>query len=121
MNAQVFDLDFFFNFAQEEVFVNSDLLSLFFQRADAILAFLFCFEGILDKINVSYRLFGIITINLRLKSNLYDRVIFLIRQMEIYSGQDLSKLFGRHFLMTMSVPVLEKTLDIQPIIINVKE
>lgn len=42
-----------------------------------------------------------------------DTLKLLVSEMEVHGGQNLTELFGRHFLMVVTIPVLEEGLEVQ--------
>lgn len=62
---------------------------------------------ILDEVHISDILKRMVAVDLD------DTFELIVRKLEVDGGQHLSELFGSHFLVSMSVPVLEEGLQVQ--------
>jgi len=107
VNSKIVNLNKFFDLRNHHIFINLLFFNLCSMGHSSFTLFHFHILTILNKVYVSDMRLRIISINL------YDTFKFFVGQMEIHSSKDLSELFGTHFLMSMSIPILEETLQVQ--------
>ena len=65
------------------------------------------FVAIIDKFHISDELAGVVAVNR------HHTFKFFVRKVEVDSGKYLTELLGSHFLMVVTIPILEKGLEVQ--------
>ena len=107
VNAQILDLDFLLDAQQEQILVdvNSLALRLLFDHGGLVL--MVGLMAVVNKVHITDEGTGVVAVDG------HHAVQFFVGKVEIDGGQHLTELLGSHFLMVVTVPILEESLEVE--------